>query len=64
MVIQLNAEPPQRQENAIPSFPMFFFLSLGRHVWTNDHMVEDCSHFTFPVMLDMATYAFLTTTCL
>jgi hypothetical protein len=41
-VIQLDAEPPQTQQNFIRSFPRFFFLSLGRHVWTNDHMVKDC----------------------
>jgi hypothetical protein len=59
-VIQLGAEPPQTQQNFIHSFPRFFFLSLGRQVSTNDHMVKDYSRVTFPVMLDMAPYAFLT----
>jgi hypothetical protein len=53
-VIQLDAEPPQTQQNFVHSFPRFFFLSLGRHAWTNDHMVKDCSRVTFPVMLDMS----------
>jgi hypothetical protein len=44
----------------VHSFPRFLFLSFGRQVSTNDHMVKDCSHVTFPVMLDMAPYAFLT----
>jgi hypothetical protein len=39
---------------------MFFFLSLGGHVWTNDHMVKVCSRVTFRVMLDMTPYTFLT----
>jgi hypothetical protein len=43
----------------IRSFPRFFFLSLGRDVWTNDHMVKDCSCVTLPVMLDMDPCAFL-----
>jgi hypothetical protein len=39
---------------------MFFFLSLGRPVWINDHhIVKDCRRVTFPVTLDMALYAFL-----
>jgi hypothetical protein len=60
MVTQLDAEPPRTRQNFILSFPRFFFLSLSRHVWTNDHMVKDCSRVTFPVMLDMVPYAFLT----
>jgi hypothetical protein len=51
-VIQLDVEPPQTQQNFIRSFPSFF-LSLGRHIWTNDHLVKDCSHVTFPVMFDI-----------
>jgi hypothetical protein len=31
----------------IRSFPRFFFLSLGHHVWTKDHMVKDCSRVNF-----------------
>jgi hypothetical protein len=58
-VIQLDAEPAQTQQNFTRSFPRFF-LSLGRHVLTNDHMAKDCSSVTFPFMLDMAPYAFLT----
>jgi hypothetical protein len=60
MVIQLDAEPSQTQQNFIRPFPRFLFLSLGRHVWANDHMVEDCSHVNVPVMSDMVPYAFLT----
>jgi hypothetical protein len=41
-------------------FPMFFFLSLGRQVWTNNHTVKDYNRVTFPVILNMAPYAFLT----
>jgi hypothetical protein len=59
-VIQLDAEPPQTQQNFIRSFPRFFFLSFGRHLWTNDDMMKDCSRLTFPVMPDMAPYVFLT----
>jgi hypothetical protein len=58
-VIWLDAEPPQTQQNFIGSFPRFFFLSLSRHVWANDHM-KDCSRVIFPAMLDMAPYAFHT----
>jgi hypothetical protein len=58
-VIQLDAEPPQTQQNFILSFPKFFFLSLGRHVSTNDHAVTDFSRVTVPAMLKMAPYAFL-----
>jgi hypothetical protein len=58
--IQFDAEPRQTQENFIRSFPRFVFVSLSRHVWTNDHMLKDCSRVTFPVMLDMALYLFLT----
>jgi hypothetical protein len=54
---------PQTQQNFIHSFPRFFFFSLGRHVWINDHMVNDCSHVTFLVVFDMARYAFLTKNC-
>jgi hypothetical protein len=61
--IQLDAQPPQTQQQFICSFPRFFFLSLGRHAWTNDHMVKDCSRVTFPVMPDMVPYAFLTKNC-
>jgi hypothetical protein len=61
-VIQLDAEPPQTQQNFIRSFPRFFFWSLSRHVWTNDHMVKDCSRVTLPVILDMVPHAFLTKT--
>jgi hypothetical protein len=41
--------------------PRFFFLSLSHqdHVWTNDLVVKDC-RVTFPVMLDMAPYPFVT----
>jgi hypothetical protein len=62
-VIQLDAEPPQMQQNFIRSFPGFFFLSLGHHVWINGHMVKNCRHVTFPVMLDMGPYTFLTKNC-
>jgi hypothetical protein len=41
-------------------FPGSSFLSLGHHVWTNVHLMKDCSHVTFPIMLDMAPYSFLT----
>jgi hypothetical protein len=41
------------------SFLRLFFFSLGRNLWTNDHMVKYYSRVTFPVMLDMAPYAFL-----
>jgi hypothetical protein len=58
-LIQLNAEPPQTEQNFIRSFPRFFFLSLGRHVWPNDHMLKHWSRITFPIMLDMAPHAFL-----
>jgi hypothetical protein len=59
-VIQLDVEPPQTQQNFIRLFPRLFFLSLGRHVGTNGHMVKDCTRVTFPVMFDMVPYAFLT----
>jgi hypothetical protein len=59
-IIQLDTEPPQTKRNFIRSFPRFFFLSLGRHVWINGHMMKYYSHVTFPVMLDMAPYTFLT----
>jgi hypothetical protein len=59
-IIQLDAEPAQTQQNFIRSFPRFFVLSLGRHIWTNDHMANDCSRFTFLVMLDIASYHSLT----
>jgi hypothetical protein len=36
------------------------FLCLGRSVWTNDHLVKDCSRVTFPVIFDMDSYALLT----
>jgi hypothetical protein len=57
-VIQLDVEISQIEQNFIRSFPGFFFWSLDRHVWTNDHMAKDCSRITFPVMLDMAPYVF------
>jgi hypothetical protein len=56
-IIQLNAEPPQTQQIFIRSFLRFFFLSLGRYVWGNDHMAKDCRRVDFPVMLDMTPYA-------
>jgi hypothetical protein len=59
-IIQLNAESPQTQQNFIRSFPKPFFLSFGRQVWTNNHIVKDCSRITFSIMLDMAPYPFLT----
>jgi hypothetical protein len=62
-VIQLDSEPPQTQQNFICSFPRFFFLSLGRHVWTNDYMAQDRSRATFPVILDIAPYPFLIKEC-
>jgi hypothetical protein len=57
MIIQLDAQRPQTQQIFIQSFPRFFFLSLGRYVWENDHMVKDCCRVAFPVMLDMTPYA-------
>jgi hypothetical protein len=63
MVIQLDAESSQTQQNFICSFSGFFFLSLGRHAWTHDHMLKVCSRATFPVMIDVAPYAFLTKSC-
>jgi hypothetical protein len=62
-VIQLDAEPPQTQQNFIRSFPRFFFLTLDRDAWANDQMAKDCRRVTFPVMLDMTPYAFLTENC-
>jgi hypothetical protein len=47
----------------IRSFPRFFFFSLGRHVWGNDHMVKDCTRVTFPVTFDMTRYAVQTENC-
>jgi hypothetical protein len=63
MVVQLDAEPPQTQQDFICSFPGFFFLSLGRHGWINNHMVKDYHRVTFSTMLDMAQYAFLIKNC-
>jgi hypothetical protein len=51
------------KHNRISLIHFLVFLSLGRHVWTNDHMVIDCSRITFPVTHDMAPYAFLTKNC-
>jgi hypothetical protein len=59
-LIQLDAQPPQTKSNFIRSFPGFFFLSFGRNIWTNDHMVKDCGRVTFPVMLDMTSCALQT----
>jgi hypothetical protein len=62
--IQFNAEPPQTKQDFIHLFPRFFFFSsLGRQGWTNDHMVKHCVRVTFPVMFDMVPYAFLTKDC-
>jgi hypothetical protein len=52
-IIQLDAEPPQTQGMFIRSFPWFFFSSLGRYLWGNDHMAKDCHRVAFPVMLEM-----------
>jgi hypothetical protein len=51
------------KHNIISLIHFLVFLSLGRQVWTNDHMAKDCSRVTFPVTLDMVPYAFLTKTC-
>jgi hypothetical protein len=53
MVIQIDAEPTQIQQIFIRSFSRFFFLSLGRCVWGNDHMAKYRRRVAFPVMLDM-----------
>jgi hypothetical protein len=55
-VIQLNAEPPQTQQIFIRSFPRFFFLSLGRYVWGNGHVVKNYGRVAIPVMLNMTPY--------
>jgi hypothetical protein len=62
-IIQLNAEPPQTQQIFIRSFARFFFLSLGRYVWENDHMTKDCCRIAFPAMFDMTSYAVQTENC-
>jgi hypothetical protein len=56
-IIQLNAEPAQTQQIFIRSFSRFFFVSLRRYVWGNDHMARDCRRVVFSVMLDMTPYA-------
>jgi hypothetical protein len=56
-ILRLDAEPPQTQQIVIRSFPRFFFLSLGRYVWGNNHMAKDCRRVAFPVMFDMTPYA-------
>jgi hypothetical protein len=56
-IIQLDAEPRQTQQIFIRSFSRFFFLSLGRYAWGNDHMAKDCRRAAFPVILDMTPYA-------
>jgi dTDP-4-dehydrorhamnose reductase len=58
--IQLDTEPPKTKQDFIRSFPRFFFSSLSRYIWTNNHMMKDSIRITLPVMLDMAPYAFLT----
>jgi hypothetical protein len=40
-MIQLDAERLQTQQIFIRPFPRFFFLSLGRYAWGNDHMAKD-----------------------
>jgi hypothetical protein len=42
------------------SFAHFTGSSFGCHVWTNNHMIKDCSRVSFPVILDMVPYVFLT----
>jgi hypothetical protein len=42
------------------SFPRFFFLSLGRHEWTINYMVQDYRRVALPVMHDMVPSALLT----
>jgi hypothetical protein len=59
-IIQLDAEPLQAQQLFNRSFPRFFFLSVVRYAWGNDHMAKDCRRVAFPVMLDMTPYAFQT----
>jgi hypothetical protein len=56
-IIQLDAEPTQTQQIFICSFPRFFFLSLGRYVWGNNHMAKDCRPVALPIMFDMTPYA-------
>jgi hypothetical protein len=57
MIIQLDAEPPHTQQIFIRSFPRFFFLSLGRYVWGNDHMTKDHRRVAFPAMPNITPYA-------
>jgi hypothetical protein len=57
-VTQLDAEPPQTQQNFIRSFPRFIFLPPGRSGWTTDYIVKDCSCVTFLVVLAMTGYVF------
>jgi hypothetical protein len=52
-IIQFDAESPQTQQIFIRSFPRFFFLSVGRYIWGNDHMAKDCGRVAFPVILEM-----------
>jgi hypothetical protein len=56
-IIQLDAEPPQTEQNFIRSFLGFFFFSFDRYISGNDHMAKDCRRVAFPVMLDLTPYA-------
>jgi hypothetical protein len=62
-IIQFDAESPQRQQIFIRSFPGFFFQSLGRYAWGNEHMIKVCRRVAFPAMLDMTQYAVQTENC-
>jgi hypothetical protein len=39
-IVQFDTELPQTQQIFIRSFPRFFFLSLGRYLWGNDHVAK------------------------
>lgn len=56
--IELDSEPPQTQRHFISVFPKFLFIHLGREVWNHDSIEKDCRSIAFPMMLDMAPYAF------
>jgi hypothetical protein len=55
-IIQLDAKPPQTQQIFNRLFSRFFFFSLGRYIWGNDHMAKDCRRVALPVMPGMISW--------
>ena len=48
----------ETRQYSISFFPRFLFINLGRDMWNGMHMEKDCRRIDFPVILDLARYAF------